>query len=50
MHRSLVASVIFTSGVALGILLMPDLPELGAVVIYAACSAVLISWVCQGSR
>ncbi len=50
MNYPLIASLIFTSGLALGILLMPVLPELGGVMIYASCSAVLISWVCQGSR
>ncbi len=50
MNHPLVASLIFTSGLALGILLMPVLPELGGVVIFVSCSVVLILWVRRSSR
>ena len=50
MNHPLVVSLIFTTGLALGVLLMPVFPELGGALIFVACSVVLILWVRRSSR
>ena len=50
MNHPVLTSLIFTAGLALGILLMPVFPELGGVLIFLACSVILLLWVRRASR
>ena len=50
MNHPVVASRIFTTGLAVGVLLMPVFPELGGVLVFLACSVVLILWVRRASH
>jgi hypothetical protein len=50
MNHPLLASLIFTVGLAVGFVLMPVLPKLGTGVIIVSCSVVLILSVRRASR
>lgn len=38
------------TGVLLGLLLLPVIPELGGGVILVVCALILMAWVCRSSR
>jgi hypothetical protein len=50
MKHPVLASLIFTAGLAVGFLFMPDSPKVGAGVIIASCSVVLILSVRRAAR